>query len=127
MCTMSFNSVGLRHDSVNFVETVALSAAVMAPSASMALNVSLIGGLVGASVCLPFLLAAIITLGMSISIIHFNKIYPNSGSLYSFTKVGLGRTLSLVSGWSLYLAYLTLVQALCSCCMKLDCEHFMKC
>ncbi|WP_206886222.1 APC family permease [Alicyclobacillus mali (ex Roth et al. 2021)] len=106
---MSLNSVGLRHDSVNFVETVALSAAVMAPSASMALNVSLIGGLVGTSVCLPFLLATVITLGMSVSIIHFNQVYPNSGSLYSFTKVGLGRSLSWVSGWSLYLAYLTLV------------------
>lgn len=44
----------LKKDSLSLIETVALSAAVMAPSVSMALNVSLITGLAGYSVTPTF-------------------------------------------------------------------------
>lgn len=99
----------LKKDSVNLVETIALSAAVMAPSASMALNVSLITGLVGYSVTIIFLLAFIITFCISAVIIKFNQMFSTSGSLYKFTEYGLGKKAALVSGWALFLAYFTLV------------------
>jgi amino acid transporter len=99
----------LKKDSLNLVETIALSAAVMAPSASMALNVSLITGLVGYSVTVVFLLAVAITFCISAAIIKFNQMFSTSGSLYKFTEYGLGKKAALVSGWALYLAYFTLV------------------
>ncbi|MBX5437457.1 MAG: APC family permease [Alicyclobacillaceae bacterium] len=99
----------LKRDSLNLVETIALSAAVMAPSASMALNVSLVSALVGVSVTVVFLIAMAITFCISAAIIKFNQLYSTSGSLYKFTEYSLGRRVALVTGWALFLAYFTLV------------------
>jgi amino acid transporter len=99
----------LKKDSLSLVETVALSAAVMAPSVSMALNVSLITGLAGYSVTIIFLISVVITFCVSAVIIKFNQMFSTSGSLYKFTEYGLGKKVSLVSGWALFLAYFTLV------------------
>jgi amino acid transporter len=99
----------LKKDSLSLVETIALSAAVMGPSVSMALNVSLITGLVNYSVTLIFLISVAITFCVSAAIIKFNKMFSTSGSLYKFTEYGLGKKIALVSGWALFLAYFTLV------------------
>ncbi|MFB5192831.1 APC family permease [Alicyclobacillus fastidiosus] len=99
----------LKKDSLSLVETVALSAAVMAPSVSMALNVSLITGLAGYSVTIIFLISVVITFCVSATIIKFNQMFSTSGSLYKFTEYGLGKKAALVSGWALFLAYFTLV------------------
>ncbi|KHD84463.1 APC family permease [Heyndrickxia ginsengihumi] len=99
----------LKKDSLSLVETIALSAAVMGPSVSMALNVSLITGLVNYSVTLTFLISVLITFCVSTAIIKFNKMFSTSGSLYKFTEYGLGKKMALVSGWALLLAYFTLV------------------
>ncbi|GMA62027.1 APC family permease [Alicyclobacillus fastidiosus] len=99
----------LKKDSLSLVETVALSAAVMAPSVSMALNVSLITGLAGYSVTIIFLISVVITFCVSATIIKFNQMFSTSGSLYKFTEYGLGKKVALVSGWALFLAYFTLV------------------
>jgi amino acid transporter len=98
----------LKKGSLNIVETIALSAAIMAPSASMALTMPLIIGISNYSIGIIFVFAMILTVFISISIIRFNKHLPSAGSLYAFTKVAVGKKLGFVSGWTLFFTYFLL-------------------
>lgn len=98
----------LKKDNLNIIETIALSVAVIAPTAAMALNISLMAETASFSTPLVFLFATIIVGLVAYSIIEFNKHISSSGSLYTFTKVSLGKKMGFTSGWALLLAYITL-------------------
>jgi Amino acid transporters len=95
----------LRKGSLNIIETIALSAAIMAPSANTSITVPLVIGISGFSVGITFIFAILLTILLSIAIVKFNRHSPSAGSLYTFTKIGLGKQTGFVSGWSLFLTY----------------------
>lgn len=98
----------LKKDNLNIIETVALSVAIIAPTAAMALNVSLMAGTGGISEPLIFLISTVVVGLVSYTIIKFNHHISSAGSLYSFTKESLGNKMGFTSGWALLLAYITL-------------------
>lgn len=100
--------VGLKKDNLTIVETIALSVAVIAPTAAMALNIALMAETSKFSAPLVFLFSTIVVGLVAYSIIEFNKHIASSGSLYTFTKVSLGKKMGFTSGWALLLAYITL-------------------
>jgi amino acid transporter len=101
---MSINK--LKNSSLSIVETIALSAAIMAPSANTAITVPLVAGISGYSVGLTFIFAIILTSFLSVALVKFNQIFPSAGSLYTFTAKGIGNRAGFVSGWTLSFTYL---------------------
>jgi len=102
---------GLKKDNLSIIETVALSVAIIAPTAAMALNVSLMAVTCSFSAPLVFLISTIVVGLVSYSIIKFNHYISASGSLYAFTKKSLGDKMGFTSGWALLLAYIMLAGA----------------
>ncbi|SMC23269.1 amino acid/polyamine/organocation transporter, APC superfamily (TC 2.A.3) [Clostridium acidisoli DSM 12555] len=98
----------LKKDNLNMIETIALSVAIIAPTAAMALNISLMAQTAGYSSPLIFLISTIVVGLVSYTIIKFNHYISSAGSLYSFTKKALGNKMGFTSGWALLLAYVTL-------------------
>ncbi|MCL2883252.1 MAG: APC family permease [Coriobacteriia bacterium] len=96
----------LKKGSLNLLETIALSAAIMAPSANTAISVPLVITVAGSSVSLAFVFAIILALCLSFAILKFNRFFPSCGSLYTFTEKGLGKTAGFASGWMLAFTYL---------------------
>ncbi|EKQ50942.1 MULTISPECIES: APC family permease [unclassified Clostridium] len=100
--------LSLKKDNLSIIETVALSVAIIAPTAAMALNISLMAETCSFSAPLVFLISTIVVGLVSYSIIKFNHYISASGSLYAFTKKALGNKMGFTSGWALLLAYITL-------------------
>jgi amino acid transporter len=90
---------------LSYVEAMAISVAIMAPTAAMALNGSLVASIVGSSVPLTFLVAMIIIGLVSFAFIQFNRHFATSGSVYVFTGASLGPKVGYLSGWTLLLTY----------------------
>jgi amino acid transporter len=95
---------GLRRE-LSFVEAIALSIGIMAPTAAMALNGSLAAGIVGSGVPLAFLLATIAVALASFSFIQFSRHFAHSGSIYAFNGIALGPRVGFFSGWALLGTY----------------------
>ncbi len=98
----------LKKDNLTIIETVALSVAVIAPTAAMSLNIAMMASTADYSAPLVFLFSTIVVALVAYSIIEFNKHIASSGSLYSFTKASLGKRMGFMSGWALLLAYIAL-------------------
>jgi amino acid transporter len=101
---MSKPAHGLRRE-LSFVEAIALSIGIMAPTAAMALNGSLAAGITGSSVPLAFLLATIAVGLASFSFIQFSRHFAHSGSVYAFNGIALGPRVGFFSGWALLGTY----------------------
>jgi len=86
-------------------EAAALSVAIMAPTAAMALNGSLAASIAGTAVPLAFLGALITIALVSYSFIEFSRRYAHAGSVYSFNGHGLGPRFGFLSGWALLFTY----------------------
>lgn len=99
---------GLKKDNLSVIETIALSVAIIAPTAAMALNISLMAETCSFSAPLVFLISTIVVGLVSYSIIKFNHYISASGSLYAFTKKSLGDKMGFITGWALLLAYIML-------------------
>jgi amino acid transporter len=96
---------------LTFVEAIALSIGIMAPTAAMALNGSLAAKTTGSAVPLAFLLATI-TVGLaSFSFIQFSRYFAHSGSVYAFNGIALGSRAGFFSGWALFGTYLAFTAA----------------
>lgn len=98
----------LKKDNLSIIETIALSVAIIAPTAVMALNVSLMAEKAQFSAPLVFLISMIIVGLVSYSIIEFNHYISSAGSLYTFNEKALGKKAGFTSGWALLLAYIML-------------------
>jgi len=95
----------LHKNDLSYVEAMAISVAIMAPTAAMALNGSLAASIAGTAVPLTFLLA-MVTIGLvAFAFIQFNRHFSSSGSVYAFTTVSLGPKAGFLSGWALLLTY----------------------
>lgn len=91
---------------LSFVEAIALSIGIMAPTAAMALNGSLAAGITGSAVPLAFLLATVAVGLASFSFIQFTRYFAHSGSVYGFNGIALGPRVGFFSGWALLGTYL---------------------
>ncbi|PJI07495.1 MULTISPECIES: APC family permease [Clostridium] len=98
----------LKKDNLSIIETIALSVAIIAPTAAMSINVSLMAGSASFSVPLIFLVSTVVVGLVSFSIIKFNHYFSSAGSLYTFAGKALGKRAGFITGWTLVLAYLTL-------------------
>ena len=91
---------------LHFWEAIALSIAIMAPTAAMALNGVGIAGLVGQAVPLAFLFATIGVLFVSYAFAQLTKEVSHAGSVYALTGFTLGARAGFLAGWALLGTYL---------------------
>jgi amino acid transporter len=101
---------GLRRE-LGVWEAAALSIAIMAPTAAMALNGSLAASIAGTAVPLAFLGALITIALVSYSFIEFSRQFAHAGSVYAFNGRGLGARYGFLSGWALLLTYVVFTGA----------------
>lgn len=85
---------------LSMIEAAALSIAIMAPTAAMALNGSLAASIAGTAVALSFAIA-FVTIGLvAYAFIEFAKQYATAGSVYSFNSRAMGPRAGFLSGWA---------------------------
>jgi amino acid transporter len=89
----------------------ALSLAIMAPTAAMALNGSLAASIAGTAVPLSFVLALVTIALVSYAFIEFARQFSTAGSVYTFNGVALGARTGFMSGWALLFTYLAFAAA----------------
>jgi amino acid transporter len=90
---------------LNLIETAALSVAIMAPTAAMALNGSLAASLAGTAVPLAFLGALVTVAFVAYAFTTFTRRYATTGSVYAFVSRGFGVRAGFLSGWALLFTY----------------------
>jgi amino acid transporter len=101
---------GLRRE-LRFWEAIALSIAIMAPTAAMALNGVAIAGLIGRAVPLAFLFALVGVLFVSYAFVQLTREVNHAGSVYAFAGFTLGPRAGFLSGWALMGTYLAFTVA----------------
>jgi len=109
----------LKKDSLNIFQTIALSVAIMGPSASIAITAGIIGSHVGSAVPLVFLVSLLIVGCVAVSIVKLNQTFPSAGSVYYFVEKTLGKRAGFISGWLIALAYLMLSVS----CIMVSCAY----
>ena len=103
---MSAPGDGRLRRELHFWEAIALSIAIMAPTAAMALNGVGIAGLIGQAVPLAFLFATIGVLFVSYAFAQLTKEVSHAGSVYALTGFTLGARAGFLAGWALFGTYL---------------------
>src|ERR687885_2122561 len=101
---------GLRRE-LRFWEAIALSIAIMAPTAAMALNGTVPAQLVGRAVPLAFIFATVGVIFVSYAFIRLTGHFSHAGSVYAFTGVTLGPQAGFFAGWALFGTYLAFTAA----------------
>ncbi len=101
---------GLRRE-LHFWEAIALSIAIMAPTAAMALNGVGVAGLIGRAVPLAFIFATIGVLFVSYAFWRLSSHFSHAGSVYAFSGATLGPQAGFFSGWALFGTYLAFTAA----------------
>ncbi len=86
---------------LGFLEVLALSTALMAPTTGVALNTPFIAQSAGFNVPLIFVITTIAILAIGVAFIRLSKQFAHAGSVYGLTKEVLGTPSGLVSGWGL--------------------------
>lgn len=98
----------LKKDSLNIFETIALSVAIMGPSASISIVVGMMASYTNYSAPLVFAISMIIVGFVANSVVKLNQYFPSSGSVYYFIEKTLGARAGFVSGLLIVFAYLIL-------------------
>jgi amino acid transporter len=98
-------SHGLRRE-LRFWEAIALSIAIMAPTAAMALNGTAPAGLIGRAVPLAFIFATIGVLLVSYAFIRLSRYFSHAGSVFALSGMTLGPRVGFFAGWALLGTYL---------------------
>src|SRR3954452_4591700 len=98
-------SRGTLRRELRFWEAVAISVGIMAPTAAMALNGTVPASLIGRSVPLAFLFAAIAIALISYSFIRLTTFFNHAGSTYALAGVTLGPRAGFFAGWALLATY----------------------
>jgi amino acid transporter len=104
MSNESSTPSGLRRE-LRFWEAIALSIAIMAPTAAMALNGTAPAGLIGHAVPLAFIFATLGVGFVSYAFIRLSRYYSHAGSVFAFSGATLGPRAGFFSGWALLGTY----------------------
>lgn len=106
--------LGLRSDCLSYVEVLAQSVSVIAPSTVPAAILGLIFASAGNGSWLSFLIGMLGLVLVSYNINQFARRSASAGSLYSYIVKGLGPTAGVLGGWALLFGYmLTGMSTLC--------------
>jgi amino acid transporter len=104
----------LRSDCLSYLEVLAQSVSVIAPSTVPAAILGLIFASAGNGTWLSFLIGMLGLVLVSYNINQFSRRSASAGSLYSFIVKGLGPTTGVLGGWALLFGYmLTGMSTLC--------------
>jgi amino acid transporter len=95
---------GLRRE-LRFLEAIALSIGIMAPTAAMALNGTAVAARVGVSVPLVFLLALVGVALVMWGFVRLSRHFSHAGSVYAFSGLTLGPHAGFFAGWALLGTY----------------------
>jgi amino acid transporter len=90
---------------LRFGEAIALSLAIMAPTAAMALNGTAVAGLIGRAVPLAFLIATIGVLFVSYGFIRLTRHFNSAGSVFALAAATLGPRAGFFAGFALMGTY----------------------
>jgi amino acid transporter len=105
---------GLRAQCLSYVEVLAQSVSVIAPSTVPAAVLGLIYASAGNGTWLSFLIGMLGLVLVSYNINQFARRSASAGSLYSYIVKGLGSTAGVLGGWALLFGYmLTGMSTLC--------------
>src|ERR1700677_1873592 len=97
----------LRHDSVRFVRTVALSIGIQGPTAGVIVGPAVLAGIVGGAGALAYLLALIAMSFVAYAFVLFSRSFNSSSSVFAFNASTLGARYGFVSVWMLLLVYVS--------------------
>jgi amino acid transporter len=95
---------GLRRE-LRFIEAIALSLAIMAPTAAMALNGTAVAGQIGRAVPLAFLIATIGVLFVSYGFVCLTRYFNSAGSVFALAGATLGPRAGFFAGFGLMGTY----------------------
>src|SRR4051812_19495056 len=95
---------GLRRE-LRFVEAIALSLAIMAPTAAMALNGTAVAGQIGRAVPLAFLIATVGVMFVSYGFIRLTRFFNSAGSVFALAGATLGPRAGFFAGFALMATY----------------------
>jgi amino acid transporter len=101
---------GLRRE-LRFWEAIALSIAIMAPTAAMALNGTAVAAEIGRAVPLAFVFALVGVLFVSYAFVQLTREVNHAGSVYAFTGLTLGPRAGFLAGWALMGTYMAFTVA----------------
>ena len=104
MTTETRQQPGLRRE-LRFVEAIALSLAIMAPTAAMALNGTAVAGLIGRAVPLAFLIATVGVMFVSYGFIRLTRHFNSAGSVFALAGATLGPRAGFFAGFALMGTY----------------------
>ena len=96
----------LRPHCLSFVELLAQNIALISPTMTAALIVPLMYSNTGAMSWLSYAVGTVMLLFVAFNLNQFAKRSSGTGSMYSYTSVGLGPSTGCISGWCLIWAYL---------------------
>ena len=95
----------MKRDALSTREAIALSVAVMAPTAAMALNGVFAAGRAGSAAPFSFI-AAMLAIGcVAFTFVALTRQFAHSGSVYGFNGATLGPRAGFFSGWALLGTY----------------------
>jgi amino acid transporter len=96
----------LKPHCLNLIELVAQNIALISPTMTAALIVPLMFGTIGPMSWLPYFVGTIMLLFVAFNLNQFARRTSGTGSMYSYTSLGLGPSWGCMSGWCLLWAYL---------------------
>jgi amino acid transporter len=99
-------SAGLKSQCLSYLEVLAQSVSVIAPSTVPAAVLGLIFAAAGNGTWLSFLFGMVGLVLVSLSINQFARRSSSAGSLYSYIVKGLGPSAGVLGGWALLFGYL---------------------
>jgi amino acid transporter len=90
---------------LNRIETVALSVAVIAMTVGMALNTPFVAATSGAAVPLVYIISTVGVLCIALSFVRLASKIGHAGSVYGLIRYAQGRNPGFIAGWALLLTY----------------------
>ncbi|RMC98375.1 APC family permease [Clostridium autoethanogenum] len=103
----------LKKNQLNYLEVIALSVAIIAPTFAMSMNVTLMAGIASYSTGLVFFVSTLVIGCVAIAFVKFNQYISTAGSVYTFVQKSLGKKAGTASGWILFLAYFMFFTGCC--------------
>jgi amino acid transporter len=96
----------LRPHCLNLTELIAQNIALISPTMTAALIVPLMFSTIGSMSWLPYAVGTVMLMFVAFNLNQFTRRSAGTGSMYSYTSLGLGPSSGCMSGWCLLWAYL---------------------
>lgn len=99
------DKTSLKKNQLGFLEVVALSVAIIAPTFASSMNFGMIVSDAGYSIELVLIISIIALIFVAFAFVGFGKEFASAGSAYTYIEAGLGKKVGTISGWALLLTY----------------------